>query len=171
MHKEVMEQPEGDREAKPLTAEQVNAWRAKTHAMSPWLPVGMQALIAVLLLLGSWLVDLDRPVRLSVACGVFASLLPSLLCVSGYRITMWMLKDLPRGAQALMGLASIFAWELVKLLLSIALLLVAARMVLNLSWLAMLVAFVVVVKAYWLAFLVDRLRKPQSAQVVLKTDI
>lgn len=171
MHKDVMEQPEGDREAKPLSAEEAQAWRARTHAMSPWLPVGTQAMTAILLLLGSWVVDLSKPVRLSVACGVFASLLPSLLCVSGYRITMWILKDLPRGAQTLMGLVAIFCWELVKLLLSIALLLVAARMVLNLSWLAMLVAFVVVVKAYWLAFLADRLRKSKSAQVVLKTDI
>lgn len=171
MHKEVMEQPEGDRQAKPMTAEQAHAWRAKTHAMSPWLPVATQALIAVLLLLGSWVLDLSKSVRLSVACGVCASLLPSLLCVSGYRITVWMLKDLPHGAQGLMGLVAIFAWELVKLLLSIALLLASARMVMNLSWLAMLVAFVVVVKAYWLAFLVDRLRKPKSAQVVLKTDI
>lgn len=171
MHKEVMEQPEGDGPTKPLTAEQAHAWRAKMPAMSPWLPVATQALVAALLLLGSWALDLSKPVRLSVACGACASLLPSLLCVSGYRITMWMLKDLPRGAQALMGLASIFAWELVKLLLSLALLLAAARMVLNLSWLAMLVAFVVVVKAYWLAFLIERLRSPKPAQVVLKTDI
>ncbi|MDO4795925.1 MAG: ATP synthase subunit I [Brachymonas sp.] len=171
MHKEMMEQPEEEGQDKPWSAEKAQAWRAATHTMSPWLPALMQALVAVLLLLGSWVTDVSQPVRLSLACGVAASLLPSLLCVSGYRITLWVLKDLPRGAQTLMGLAAIFCWELVKLLLSVALLLVAARMVRNLSWLAMLLAFVVVVKAYWLAFLVDRMRKPRPAQVVLKTDI
>ena len=103
--------------------------------------------------------------------GVFAGLLPSLLCVSGYRATMWLLKGLPNGVQALMGFVSILCWELVKLLLSVALLVVASRVVPNLHWLAMLLAFVVVVKAYWLALLVARLRKPGSAQTVLKTSV
>lgn len=70
-----------------------------------------------------------------------------------------------------MGFVSILCWELVKLLLSVALLVVASRVVPNLHWLAMLLAFVVVVKAYWLALLVARLRKPGSAQTVLKTSV
>lgn len=171
MHKEVIEQAQGNRDEQPWSAEQANAWRAKTHAMSPWLPAAMQAVVAVLLLAGSLVLDLERNIRLSVMWGVFSSLLPSLLCVSGYRITVWMLKDLPHGAQTLLGFASILCWELVKLLLSVALLIVASRIVLNVHWLAMLLAFVVVVKAYWLAFLVERLRKLRSAQAVLKTSV
>ena len=171
MHEEEVKQAKADREVEPWSAEQANAWRARTPAMSPWLPVGMQAIVAVLLLSGGMVLDLDRTVRLSVMWGVFASLLPSLLCVSGYRATMWLLKGLPHAVQALMGFVSILCWELVKLLLSVALLVVASRVVPNLHWLAMLLAFVVVVKAYWLALLMARLRKSGSTQAVLKTSV
>ena len=171
MHKEMMEQAQGDRAAQPWSAEQANAWRARTHAMSPWLPVAMQGLVALLLLACSMVPDWSKSTRLSLVWGVLSGLLPSLLCVAGYRITTWMLRGLPYGTQAVLGLASIFCWELVKLLLSVALLILAGRMVLNLHWLTMLLAFVVVVKAYWLAFLWDRLRKPKAAQTVFKTGI
>lgn len=99
MHEEEIKQAEADREVKPWSAEQANAWRARTPAMSPWLPVGMQAVVAALLLAGSMVLDVNRTVRLSVMWGVFAGLLPSLLCVSGYRATMWLLKGLPMGCK------------------------------------------------------------------------
>lgn len=171
MHKEEIEQANRDRDVKPWSADQANAWRAAAHTMSPWLPAGVQAVVGALLLAGSMVPNWDKVIRLSLAWGVFSGLLPSLLCVTGYRITAWMLRDLPRGAQALLGLASILCWELVKLLLSVALLILAARLLEGVNWLAMLVAFVVVVKAYWLAFLLDRLRRPRSTQAVLKTGI
>jgi ATP synthase protein I len=48
----------------------------------------------------------------------------------------------------LMGL---FFWELVKIILTVALLLVAPKVISNLSWLALVAGFVVTIKVYWLA--------------------
>lgn len=51
-------------------------------------------------------------------------------------------------------MARIFGWELVKLVLCIAMLVAAPKLVPNLSWLALLVGLIVVMKTYWIAFLV-----------------
>ena len=171
MQKEMIEQATAQREEQHWNAAQANAWRARTPAMPLWLPVSTQGAIALLLLAGSMVLNLDRVVRLSLMSGVIASLIPSLLCVTGYRITLWVLTSLPHGAQTMLGLVSIIFWELVKLVLSVALLILASRLVAGLHWPAMVLAFVVVVKAYWLAFIVERLRKPRSSQTVLKTSV
>ncbi len=42
-------------------------------------------------------------------------------------------------------------WEMVKIGLTVAMLIAAPRLVLDLSWLAMLAGFVVTMKVYWLA--------------------
>ena len=49
---------------------------------------------------------------------------------------------------ALMGL---MVWELVKIVLTVALLLVAPKVISDLSWLALVAGFVVTMKVYWLA--------------------
>jgi ATP synthase protein I len=48
-------------------------------------------------------------------------------------------------------MARFFGWELVKILVSVALLLAAPRLVPDLSWLALLLGMVVTMKAYWVA--------------------
>ena len=45
-----------------------------------------------------------------------------------------------------------FVWELAKIVLTIALLVMAPYWVKDLSWLALLVGMVVTMKAYWVAF-------------------
>ena len=55
------------------------------------------------------------------------------------------------GAPAGAAMASFFVWELVKVGLTVAMLLVAPKMVLQLNWLALLAGFVVTMKVYWLA--------------------
>jgi ATP synthase protein I len=49
---------------------------------------------------------------------------------------------------ALMGL---MVWELVKIVLTVALLLAAPKVISDLSWLALVAGFVVTMKVYWLA--------------------
>ena len=90
--------------------------------------------------------------------------------MAGYRLTVYVAGDAGR-AQALLGLILVLFWELVKLLLSVALLLLAPRLIAGLNWVAMLVAFIVVVKAYWLTFFIEWLRKPRLKQSVLKTSV
>jgi ATP synthase protein I len=53
--------------------------------------------------------------------------------------------------QASSALFGLFVWELVKIVLTVALLLVAPKVVAELSWLALVAGFVVTMKVYWLA--------------------
>ena len=48
----------------------------------------------------------------------------------------------------------LLGWEVVKLLLCAAMLLVAPKLIENLSWLALLAGLVVALKVYWLVLLV-----------------
>jgi ATP synthase protein I len=56
----------------------------------------------------------------------------------------------------LMGL---FFWELVKIILTVALLLVAPKVISNLSWLALVAGFVVTIKVYWLAMMLGWMQR------------
>lgn len=138
--------------------------------LSPWLPIGVQLLTGVLALgiLVAW--GVSRVTLFSAFWGIWACALPAFLCVAGYRLTVYVAGDAGR-AQALLGLILVLFWELVKLLLSVALLLLAPRLIAGLNWVAMLVAFIVVVKAYWLTFFIEWLRKPRLKQSVLKTSV
>jgi ATP synthase protein I len=53
---------------------------------------------------------------------------------------------------SMQALASLMFWEGVKIVLTIALLLAAPKVVKDLSWLALLLGFVVTVKAAWLGW-------------------
>jgi len=57
--------------------------------------------------------------------------------------------------QAGAALAALFVWELVKIVLTVALLLVAPKVVAGLSWLALVAGFVVTMKVYWLAMAME----------------
>jgi len=47
-----------------------------------------------------------------------------------------------------------FGWELVKIMLTVAMLAAAPKVVAHLSWLALLVGMVVTMKTYWIALMV-----------------
>jgi len=49
------------------------------------------------------------------------------------------------------ALVGLFVWELVKIILTVALLLVAPKVISELSWFALVAGFVVTMKVYWLA--------------------
>jgi len=61
--------------------------------------------------------------------------------------------------QAGAALAGLFVWELVKIVLTVALLLVAPKVVAGLSWLALVAGFVVTMKVYWLAMALGWMRR------------
>lgn len=68
------------------------------------------------------------------------------------------------GAQA--SLAGFFVWEGAKILLAIALLALAPRLVPNLSWLALVAGLVVVLKAYWLELWFRARRLKRNSELV-----
>jgi ATP synthase protein I len=57
-------------------------------------------------------------------------------------------KSAAHGNAALTGF---FVWELLKIVLTVAMLVAAPRLIADLSWLALLAGFVVTMKVYWLA--------------------
>jgi ATP synthase protein I len=131
-------------EFKPLSAEQAQAWRQHNPQASPWrvlfLQVGVGALMALLmgLFTGEWVL------AASSACGSVAVVVPAVVFVRA--LSRQMRRTQP--GSALLGL---MVWELVKIVLTVALLLVAPKVISDLNWFALVAGFVVTMKVYWLA--------------------
>ncbi len=144
----------------PWSAEQVRQWRARNPAVSPWYPVMVQALVALLtsLLAAGWF-GWRSPVAVSVAYGGLAAWLPAALFahVAARRMRMPV-----HAAGALMAL---MVWEGIKVVLTIALLLAAPKLVAQLNWLALLAGFVVTIKAAWVALWRMALRRASAARL------
>lgn len=143
---------------KPLTREQAQQWRAGQPRYSPWAVLGWQVLLAVLAAGLAWGVSARWAVVASVLYGAAAVILPTAVMVWG--MTSSAVSRLFAGV-AKASLAGFFLWEGVKLLLALAMLWSAPRVVADLNWLALVAGLVVVLKAYWLE-LWFRARRPQT---------
>ena len=133
-----------DPDFKPLTPEQADAWRQRNPATSPWRVLGLQAVVGVVLVVLTAVFSGRPQWAASVAWGVVSVMLPAAVFARALVRQM-------RLKQASAALASLFVWELVKIVLTIALLLAAPKVVTGLSWLALVAGFVVTMKVYWLA--------------------
>lgn len=136
---------------KPLSAEQARQWRQGRVTLTPWRIVAWQVAVAVglvLVALVGWPVLAG-----SVAYGAVASVVPAALMAHGLS---------RRRAQGAATLAGFFVWELAKVALTVALLLMAPRWVPGLSWLALLAGFVVTMKVYWLAMWLQPARRKSA---------
>lgn len=130
----------------PLTSEQALQWRVRNPQVSVWRIVAGQALVGLLVTLLSWLVSGRAEVGWSAGYGALAVVLPAAMFARGV--------SRQRDGNAGAALVGIFGWELAKLMLCIAMLAAAPRLVPDLSWLALLVGLVVVMKTYWIALIV-----------------
>lgn len=143
---------------KPLTREEAQQWRAAQPRNSPWTVLGWQILLALLATGLAWGISNRASIVVSVLYGAAAVILPT--AVMAWGLTSSALSRLFVGvAQA--SLAGFFLWEGVKLLLALAMLWSAPRIVADLNWLALVAGLVVVLKAYWLE-LWFRARRPQT---------
>lgn len=131
---------------KSLTAQEASDWRSRFPQVSVWRIVAVQAVAGVIVALLAWWVTGRAEVGWSAGYGALSVVLPAALFARG------VVRQRPGGAGAAM--AGIFAWELVKLVLCIAMLAAAPKLVPSLSWLALLVGLIVVMKTYWIALLV-----------------
>ena len=144
--------PETEAEAeesdfKPLTAEEAEQWRSRNPPISVWRVVAGQALVGMLVALGAWVLTGSAQVGWSAAYGALAVVAPAALFARGV---------LRQKASANPGAAMVgfFGWEIAKILLTVALLVAAPRLVSGLSWIALLVGMVVAMKTYWVALMV-----------------
>lgn len=143
-----------DADFKPLTAEQAQAWRQQNQAVSPWRVLALQVLVGVLASVLIGLIGGQFRLAASAAWGTLAVVLPGVVFVRALSRQM-------RQTQAGSALLGFFVWELVKILLTVALLLVAPIVISDLNWFALVAGFVVTIKVYWLAMWLGWM-KPKS---------
>ena len=134
---------------KALTREEAAALRARHPAVSPWRVVGCQAVAGVVIVWGWWLFagwsGKTSNAAWSAFCGAAAVVLPNALMA-------WGMGRVLRGAPSAAVLGFMF-WELIKIMLTIAILAAAAKWMPDLSWPAMLVALIGCLKVNWLVLL------------------
>lgn len=134
---------------KPLTPQEAQAWRKRHPGTSVWRVVAGQVLMGLLVSALAWLVS-GRAAGWSAAYGALAVVLPAVVFARA------LVRNHGAAANAGVAMAKLFGWEFVKLVLSIAMLAAAPRLVPDLNWLALIVGLVVTMKTYWIAFLTKR---------------
>ena len=144
-------------ERAPLTAAEAAVVRKRIAGFSPWHVIVAQAVVGVVLAVLVWLVFNQETWGWSAAYGALAVVLPAMLFARG----LIRQQNAPAPAAALAGM---FVWEMVKILLTIAMLFAAPRVVTDMNWLALLAGFVVTMKASWLAMLWQHRRKSSIAE-------
>jgi ATP synthase protein I len=144
--------PETETEAeesdfKPLTAEEAQQWRRRNPPVSVWRVVAGQALVGVAVAMLAWVFSGKSSVAWSAGYGALSVVVPAALFARGMAR-----QTASAGAGAAM--VRFFVWEIAKLVLTVAMLAAAPRLVRDLSWLALLAGMVVTMKTYWIALMV-----------------
>ncbi|WP_198970267.1 ATP synthase subunit I [Xylophilus sp. ASV27] len=137
----------GEPEFKPLTADEAQRLRERHPQVSPWRVVAGQVIVGVLLALGVWVVTGQSRMAWSAAWGALAVVVPAALFARG-------ITRRRAAGNAAAAVAGFLGWEIVKIVLTVALLAAAPRVIPGLSWLALLLGMVLTMKAYWIALLV-----------------
>jgi len=129
---------------KQLSAEEAQALLQRQLPLSPWRVVLWQAVVGLLVALLAWGLTQNRVAGVSAAYGAMAVVLPAALFARGLSRQRY-------AANAGAALSGFFVWEMVKIAVTVAMLVLAPRLILNLNWLALLAGFVVTMKVYWVA--------------------
>ena len=139
---------------KALTAAEAQDLRNKDPSISPWRVVAAQAVAGLVVVAVVWLVTQRTSAAWSALYGAAATVIPGALLARG----------MTRGTRSPVAAAAGFMfWELLKMGVAVAMLVIAARVVPNLSWPALLVTMVVCIKVNWVALLWRPRRKNDKA--------
>lgn len=129
---------------KTLSREEAQALRAKLPQVSPWRVVAAQAVAGLSCAAITWLFTQHSGAAWSALYGALAVVLPGALLARG----------MTRGAGSPVAAAAGFLfWEMLKIGVAIAMLVIAAKVVPGLSWPALLLTMVVCMKVNWVALL------------------
>jgi ATP synthase protein I len=140
---------------KSLTREQAQALRAKDPPVSPWWVIAVQAVVGTVVAMLAWGITGRMEILWSALYGAGVVVVPGVLMARGMTSR---LSSMSPGASAV----SFMLWESVKIGVSVALLVLAPKLVQPLSWPALLVGLVVCIKVYWVALLWRRPAKKTS---------
>lgn len=148
---------DGDKnpEFNPLSHEEAVRWRATQPKLSAWRLVGVQMVVGLVAGGLGWLFTQSTSVAYSVLYGAASIVIPTALMAWG--VTSSALSRRAAG-HVVSAFMSFVMWEGVKLLLSVAMLWSAPRIVPELNWLALVVGLVVVLKVYWFGFWIQTRR-------------
>jgi ATP synthase protein I len=130
----------------PLTREQAQALRDTDPPLSPWRVIVVQAGVGAVVALLAVLITGKQEMAWSALFGAAVVVLPGALMARGMTSR---LSSMSAGASAV----SFMLWEMVKIGVSVAMLVLAPRLVQSLSWPALLVGLVLCMKVNWLALL------------------
>jgi ATP synthase protein I len=129
----------------PLTHDEAEAFRQRNPPLSPWRVIVAQVLLGVAAAAVAWLVG-GRIAAVSALYGAAVVALPGALMARGATSRLSSLSPV-------ISAASMLWWALVKMGLSVAMLVFAARIVPGVSWPALLASMVVCMQSYWFALL------------------
>ena len=129
---------------KPLTRQEAEVMRRQIKPVSMIRVLTAQAVAGILVAVIFWVVAGQNSAGWSALYGALAVVTPAAIFARG----LFRQNSAPNAGSALVGF---FVWELVKIGVTVAMLLLAPRLVAHLSWLALLTGFVVTMKVYWLA--------------------
>lgn len=131
---------------KPLSAEEARQWRAEHPPLSPWPVVWVQAGMGLMVVMVAWFASKGAvSVVWSAGYGVLAAWLPAML------FARMVARRMRIESNAASALTALMVWEGIKIVLTLALLLAAPKILAQVQWLALLAGFVVTIKAAWAA--------------------
>ncbi|HOX68494.1 MAG TPA: ATP synthase subunit I [Burkholderiaceae bacterium] len=131
---------------KPLTRDEAQALRVKSPQLSPWRVIAAQAVVGCLMALGAWWFS-DQPGFVQSAIyGSIVAVLPGALMARGMTSR---LSSLSVGSSAV----SVMLWTVMKIGVSIAMLMLAPKLVQSLSWPVLLATLVLCMQVYLVALL------------------
>ncbi|MES2098192.1 MAG: ATP synthase subunit I [Pseudomonadota bacterium] len=129
---------------KPWSKQEAETFRKNNPSSSPWRVVAAQAVVGLLCAAVAWALTQRGEAAWSALYGAAAVVLPSALLARG----------MTRGTRnPLAAAAGFMFWEMLKIGVAVAMLVIAVRVVPNLSWPALLVTMVVCIKVNWVALL------------------
>ncbi len=134
----------GSEPFKVLNRDEAQALREKNPSVSPWRIVRVQGWVGVAAAIVGWLVSGSESIGLSVLYGAAAAVIPAALMARGMSSRLF-------GGSAQGRVVNFVLWQVAKLGLAVAMLLLAPWVLSVPSWPALLVGLVVCLKVYWVA--------------------
>ncbi len=136
---------EHEEDFRPLTPEQAAKWRSQFPQENVWLLMKAQCLVGLSVVSLSFLAEYGTGGfgwGLSSLYGVMVVILPAFVCARGLNSKF--------GVGVAASLVKFFVWEFAKIALSVAMLILAPRILVDeLSWPALLVGLVFTFKGFW----------------------
>jgi ATP synthase protein I len=131
---------------KTLSRDEAQALRSQQPPLSPWRVVAVQAVLGLVVALLAALLTGETVNGWSALYGAATVVVPAALMARGMTSK---LSSMSPGASAM----SFMVWEVVKIAVAVAMLMLAPTLLENLSWPALLVGLVLCLKVYWVALL------------------